>query len=72
MGALQRSSYFGGTKLSISRSVVLRSPRLKLETRAVLKDKGKEVASSDITVKRSIGEGSYGQVFEVSLLAVMN
>lgn len=34
-------------------------------TVCALKDKGRNVLASDIIVKSPVGEGSYGQVFEV-------
>jgi hypothetical protein len=43
----------------------VRPARSRLTVQARLTARGKAIAPDSITVKRSIGEGSYGQVFEV-------
>ena len=63
------------TALPAPKTSILR-PRQRFSSRrgpapcqAVLTDRGTRVDASEITIKRSMGEGSYGQVFEVSFFS---
>ena len=64
---LPRSAFYNGQLRHAQLSASARRPHYaKLHAVAALQDKGQRLAAGDIQVKSSIGEGSYGQVFEVS------
>ena len=65
---LPRSAFYGGQARHLQLSASAPRPHCAmLHAVAALQDKGQRLDAGDIQVKSSIGEGSYGQVFEVSL-----
>ena len=65
---LPRSAFYGGQPRHVQLSASAPRPHYaKLHAVAALQDKGQRLDAGDLQVKSSIGEGSYGQVFEVSL-----
>ena len=60
----RHSRFLGERRPCLVRQNVKRT-RKSLEVRASLTNKGKRFSTSLIAVKKIMGEGSYGQVFEV-------